>query len=121
MSSPSSESEPLVFTLTYAGPEGHEHPTGLIADDATKRWCNTQSPRGGRAQILGFIVDLVRQYTNDRPVYRGLRLETWQRELADHEHTLESIAAWFKHCLSSNFGKETFEVRVAAAGSAATE
>ena len=38
------------------------------------------------------------------------QLEPWERELADHEHTLESLAAYFGELLRGNFAKERIVV-----------
>jgi len=100
------------FTVTrHRDPATGNEGIHIAASESTKRWASTANERGhGRAQVLGFIVDLLKQYQADRPVYRGIALSPWERELADHEHTLESVAAYFVECLRGNFTKERIVV-----------
>lgn len=86
---------------------------GLTADEATKRWASSSFRGGeGRQHVLGFIVELVRAYQADRPVYRGVCVPYWARPLEAHEHTLESVATYFRDRLRENFPQEEFDVRV---------
>lgn len=107
----------LTFTVKQAmDPNTGGTGVAITANDETKRWASTgkESANGrtthGRAQTLGFIVDLLKQYQNDRPVYRGVRLEAWERELEGHEHTTESVASTFRDLLRANFTKESIVV-----------
>lgn len=102
------------FTVEY---QPHIMPTSsqprldLNADHDTQVWARSKP---GRQQALGFIVDLLEAYVNDRPIYRGRALETWERDLADHEHTAESVASYFRDRLRDNFPDDAIVVDLAA-------